>query len=94
MADTFFHTPAVAGVATGTNFPDALAAGPDLAAKDAPLLLVPPGGVLPPGNNRPAARATRKRLRNALVFGGTTSVADSVATQVGMLANLNDDHDD
>jgi putative cell wall-binding protein len=88
VADTFFHTPGVAGVATGTNFPDALAAGPDLASKDAPLLLVPPAGVLPPGTTGQLLNYAQT-LRNALVFGGTTSVADSVATQVGVLANLN-----
>jgi putative cell wall-binding protein len=89
VAETFFHTPAVAGVATGTNFPDALAAGPDLASKDAPLLLVPSGGLLPPGTTGQLLNYAQT-LRNALVFGGTTSVADSVAAQVGTLANLND----
>ncbi|HEY5050642.1 MAG TPA: cell wall-binding repeat-containing protein, partial [Acidothermaceae bacterium] len=87
VAQTFFHTPDVAGVATGTNFPDALAAGPDLASKDAPLLLVPPAGVLPPGTTAQLLDYAQT-LRSALVFGGTTSVADSVGAQVGTLANL------
>jgi putative cell wall-binding protein len=87
VAQTFFHSPNVVGVATGTNFPDALAAGPDLAAKDGPLLLVPPAGVLPPGTTGQLL-AYAQTLRSALVFGGTTSVADAVGTQVGTLANL------
>jgi hypothetical protein len=87
VAETFFHTPAVAGVATGTNFPDALAAGPDLASRDAPLLLVPPAGVLPPGTTGQLLNYAQT-LRSALVFGGTTSVSDAVGAQVGTLANL------
>jgi hypothetical protein len=87
VAETFFHTPAVAGVATGTNFPDALAAGPDLASRDAPLLLVPPVGVLPPGTTGQLLEYAQT-LRSALVFGGTTSISDAVGAQVGTLANL------
>jgi hypothetical protein len=87
VAQTFFHTPAVVGVATGTNFPDALAAGPDLASKDAPLLLVPPAGVLPPGTTGQLLDYAQT-LRSGLVFGGTTSVSDAVGAQVGTLANL------
>ena len=87
VAETFFHTPAIVGVATGTNFPDALAAGPDLASKDAPLLLVPSRGVLPPGTTGQLLNYAQT-LRSALVFGGATSVADSVGAQVGTLANL------
>ncbi len=87
VARAFFHTPTTVGVATGTNFPDALAAGPDLASKNAPLLLVPSAGVLPPGTTAQLL-GYAQTLHNALVFGGTTSVADSVAAQVGTLANL------
>jgi putative cell wall-binding protein len=87
VAETFFHTPAVVGVATGTNFPDALAAGPDLASKDAPLLLVPSAGVLPPGTTAQLLKYGQT-LRAAIVFGGTTSVSDAVGAQVGTLANL------
>jgi ell wall binding domain 2 (CWB2) len=87
VAETFFHTPDVAGVATGTNFPDALAAGPDLASRDAPLLLVPSAGVLPPGTTGQLLEYAQT-LRTALVFGGTASVSDAVGAQVGTLANL------
>ena len=63
VAETFFHTPDVAGIATGINFPDALAAGPDLASKDAPLLLVPPSGVLPDGKSFNGAAELKQTLR-------------------------------
>ncbi|HEY0871753.1 MAG TPA: cell wall-binding repeat-containing protein, partial [Acidothermaceae bacterium] len=87
VADTFFTAPTVVGVATGANFPDALAAGPDLGSKQAPLLLVPPAGALPEGSTRELI-LDNPTVRSALVFGGTSSISDDVATQVGVLANL------
>jgi putative cell wall-binding protein len=87
VADTFFNAPSVVGVATGTNFPDALAAGPDLGSKQAPLLLVPPVGALPEGSTRELL-LDNPTLRSALVFGGTSSISDDVASQVGVLASL------
>ena len=85
VADQFFLTPTAVGVATGTNFPDALAAGPDLAAKHAPLLLVPPTGSLPESTVTELLADTATTT-NALVFGGVDSVSDAVASQVGQLA--------
>jgi putative cell wall-binding protein len=87
VADTFFSAPTAVGVATGANFPDALAAGPDLGSKQAPLLLVPPAGALPEGSTRELI-LDNPTVRSALVFGGTSSISDDVATQVGVLANL------
>jgi putative cell wall-binding protein len=87
VADTFFNSPSAVGVATGGNFPDALAAGPDLGSKQAPLLLVPPVGALPEGSTRELL-LDNPTLRSALVFGGTLSISDDVASQVGVLANL------
>lgn len=88
VADQFFPTAATIGVATGTAFPDALAAGYSLGAKQAPLLLVPSAGALP-------SPVITEMLfdfateRDAVVFGGTTAVSDGVAGQVGALANAN-----
>ncbi len=85
VADQFFPGASSVGAATGEKFPDALAAGPDVAARDAPLLLVPSVGAVPP-------RATAEILfdfmtcHSAVVFGGTNSVSDQVATQLGVLA--------
>jgi hypothetical protein len=86
VADMFFPAAITVGVATGTAFPDALAAGPDLAAKGAPLVLVAPTGALP-GGTTAALLALSTTVRSADVFGGTASVSDDVATQVGTLAN-------
>jgi putative cell wall-binding protein len=84
VAEEFFGDATTVGVATGFNFPDALAAGPDLAAKNAPLLLVPSSGALadaPTYHLLAVSDSTTK----ALVFGGTVSVGDDVVTQVGNL---------
>jgi len=85
VAEQFFPTATVIGAATGLNFPDALAAGPDLAAKGAPLLLVPTTGTLPTSVALHLL-ANEITLTNAVVFGGTPSVSDAVASQVGALA--------
>ncbi len=82
----FFPTATSVGVATGTDFPDALAAGPDLAAKGAPLMLVAPTGVLP-GGTTAALLSLSTTVRSAELFGGTSSVSDGVATQIGTLAS-------
>jgi putative cell wall-binding protein len=86
VASQFFPTATTVGVVTGGNFPDALAAGADLASKNAPLLLVPTSGPLPAGVVT-ALFGTARTLTNAIVYGGTASVSDDVATQVGVLAN-------
>jgi putative cell wall-binding protein len=85
VADLFFPSATSIGVATGTDFPDALAAGPDLAAKGAPLVLVAPTGAVP-GGTTAALLALSTTVRSAELFGGTASVSDDVATQVGTLA--------
>ena len=64
----------VAYVATGANFPDALAAGPVAARNGGPILLVTRDGI-------PAATAAElRRLRPAgiVVLGGTGAVGDGV----------------
>jgi hypothetical protein len=84
VAEQFFPDSTTVGVATGFNFPDALAAGPDLAAKNAPLLLVPSAGALadaPTFHLLAVSDITTK----ALVFGGAVSVSDDMAAQVGNL---------
>jgi hypothetical protein len=85
VADQFFPTPTTIGAATGTAFPDALAAAPLLATMGAPLLLVPPAGPLP---SAPTAELLldSATAHNAVVFGGTAAVGDAMATQVGVLA--------
>ncbi len=84
VAEQFFADSTTIGVATGFNFPDALAAGPDLAAKNAPLLLVPSAGALA---DAPTFHllAVSDTTTKALVFGGSVSVSDDMAAQVGNL---------
>lgn len=85
VADQFFPTPTTVGVATGTAFPDALAAGPLLATMGAPLLLVPPAGALPSAVTVELLLDTAT-AHNAVVFGGAAAIGDAIATQVGVLA--------
>lgn len=85
VAFRFFPDATTVGVATGGNFPDALAAGPDLAAKGAPLLLVPTAGALPEGIVVDLLARTFAGSTNVALFGGTASVSDDVASQLGVL---------
>src|SRR5450755_233007 len=86
VAVTFFQTATTVGVATGLNFPDALAAGSNLAAKGAPLLLVPGTGSLPEPIAIDLFGRSSAGSTNVLLFGGTASVSDDMASQVGVLA--------
>jgi putative cell wall-binding protein len=65
-------------IATGTNYPDALAAGPAAAADDAPLLLVTPTAI---PTSISAAIATLDPS-HIVVVGGTPSVSTSVYSQL------------
>jgi hypothetical protein len=85
VATTFFSDAVVDGVATGLDFPDALAAGPLLAARNAPLLLVAgTGGPLRPGIT--VAMLGQSMLTGAVIFGGTRAFADDVANEISVLA--------
>jgi len=84
IADQFFPDATTIGVATAYNFPDALAAGPDLAAHNAPLLLVPSSGALAEGATV-HLMWTSLLTTKAVVFGGSASVSDDMAAQVGNL---------
>src|SRR5664280_187945 len=66
-------------VASGTNFPDALAAGPVAAAQDGPLLLVPQDGVLPP---TVITELTRLNPYMVHIAGGTAAVSSLVQNQL------------
>jgi putative cell wall-binding protein len=65
----------VAYVATGANFPDALAAGPAAAAAEAPLLLVTRDTI----PSATAAELTRLRPGRIVVLGGSGVVSNGVA---------------
>jgi hypothetical protein len=81
IAQKFFPSPASIGLATGADFPDALGAGPALAVKHAPLLLVPPALPLT-GAYAPYLYAADGAITAASVFGGAAAVVDDVLTQL------------
>ena len=66
-------------VASGANFPDALAAGPTASHFGGALLLVPPSGTLPTSVKN--ALNTLKPVR-IVVVGGTASVSDAIKAQL------------
>ena len=63
-------------VATGRTFPDALAAGPSVVAKDGILLLVDRDELVAP--TRAYLEARRGRIRWLRVAGGPSAVSDAV----------------
>jgi hypothetical protein len=72
-------------VASGTNFPDALAAGPVAAAQGGPLLLVPNDGVLPATLSAELKRLNPSRVD---IAGGTAAVSSTVQSELQVLAGL------
>jgi hypothetical protein len=66
-------------VASGANFPDALAAGPVAAASGGPLLLVPQGGALP---TTVSTELTRLNPSSVNIAGGTTAVNSLVESEL------------
>lgn len=77
----FFSSPGAIGAASATSFPDALGAGPFLGRLDAPLVLVPPNGVLPAGVSAYLATLPANVATGEL-FGGPLAVSDEVLRQV------------
>ena len=80
-AATFSPGVAVAYVAVGSKFPDALAAGPAAAAAGGPVLLTTTD-VLPAVI---AAELTRLAPQRIVVAGGPASVSDAVLAQLQAL---------
>ena len=66
-------------VASGTNFPDALAAGPVAAAQGGPLLLVPQDGALPAAVSVELRRLNPSRVD---IAGGTAAVSSVVQSEL------------
>lgn len=69
-------------VATGSNYADALAAGPWALREGSPILLSPPA-VLPSAVHDELRRLRPKRV---VVIGGTSAVSDSVMAAIGKAA--------
>ncbi|MGH9074850.1 MAG: cell wall-binding repeat-containing protein [Acidimicrobiales bacterium] len=85
VAGRFFSSPSSVGVASGLAYPDALAAGPALAARKAPLLLVSPSTPLP-STVSSYLSAHQSTVSAATVYGGTTAVSAGVASAVQVAA--------
>jgi putative cell wall-binding protein len=81
VALAFFPTTTGVSVASGANFPDALAAGPVGGKANEPMLLVPPTGALPePIASYLATHAGG--IATVQAFGGPSAVADAVLAEV------------
>jgi putative cell wall-binding protein len=81
VALAFFPTTAGVSVASGANFPDALAAGPVAGVAKQPVLLVPASGALP----EPITSYLNTHaggIASVQAFGGTTAVADAMLSEV------------
>ncbi len=81
VAARFFPAPTKVGAATGTNFPDALSAGPGLGLAGAPLLLVEPTGPLP-GSISAYLAQVGAGLDTGILFGGPLAVTDAVLAEL------------
>ena len=80
VATTFFTAPTTLGIATGTNFPDALAAGAFLARVGGPLVLTSADTL--PSPTLQYLTSVASSATSAHIFGGTSAVSDSVRTAV------------
>jgi YVTN family beta-propeller protein len=79
VAAKFFTAPTVAGVATGANFPDALAGGALLAHLKGPLLLTAPTTLPVATSSYLGANPT---LATVDVFGGAGAIGDAVTAAI------------
>jgi len=85
VAEKFFSSPTEVGVATGSNFPDALAGAGAMAIAGGPVLLSDPF-VLPSAD---ALYMTNEAasITQAFLFGGTASLSNGIATTVSNQIN-------
>ena len=84
----FDDTPRPLLVATGGDYPDALAAGAMAARVEGPLLLVPGDGLTP--ELTAYIRGEHERFSQAMVIGGTSAVSDRTLEQVQAAINDED----
>lgn len=80
VAERFFVNAATASIASGVNFPDALAGGAHAASAGGPLLLSLQGGL--PGTIRDYLVAHKASLATATLYGGEAALAESVRAAV------------
>lgn len=80
VAERFFSGPVNVGVASGLTFPDGLAGGPHIAAKNGPLLLVAPDSL--PAPTASYLTNNKATLSTAYIYGGTAAVSAGVEAAV------------
>jgi putative cell wall-binding protein len=80
VAYKFFTDPVTVGIATGLDYPDALAGGAMLAKEGAPLLLAS-AAVLPAATST-YLNAVKTSVTSAQIFGGATVLSPTTATDV------------
>ncbi|MFC4016774.1 cell wall-binding repeat-containing protein [Micromonospora sp. GCM10011542] len=83
VAQIFFHGQQYAGIATGSNWPDALAGGALMGALNGPLLLTPGTAADLGVAARDSLDETSGAVSQGLVFGAAGVVTDRQAAQVG-----------
>ena len=80
VAERFFPTPTFVGVASGVNFPDALAGGAHAGRRGSPLLLSPPEGL--PAPITAYMQARRASITSGVIYGGSAAVSENVRNGV------------
>ncbi|HUR48100.1 MAG TPA: cell wall-binding repeat-containing protein [Acidimicrobiales bacterium] len=80
VAERFFPSPTFVGIASGVNFPDALAGGAHAARRGSPLLLSPPDGL--PGPVVSYLQARRDPITAGVLYGGSVALSENVRTGV------------
>ncbi|HEY5231172.1 MAG TPA: cell wall-binding repeat-containing protein, partial [Galbitalea sp.] len=81
VALAFFPDTTGVSVASGANFPDALAAGPLAGTASEPVLLVPPSGALPePITSYLTTHAAT--ITAAHAYGGNSAITPAVLSEV------------
>lgn len=80
VAQRFFTTPTVVGVASGRAFPDGLTGGAHIAKKGGPLLLTEPTGL--PVVDDTYLKAQAASITTAYIYGGVAAISAGVAGSV------------
>lgn len=85
VATQFFPGPTVVGIATGANFPDALAGGAYMGMLGGPVLLTTPNVL----HSAPSLYIAQNNatLTQAYLFGGTATLFPLVAAQASVALN-------
>jgi putative cell wall-binding protein len=86
VAAGVFKAPAVAGIASGVVFPDALSGGAYEAHFDGPMLLTDPQVL--PASTKTYLTGSVSTLGTATIFGGTVAVSSAVQSQIGVALGI------